>query len=92
LIESTCTGFAEETTVSKLFESTSIKGMILANRFVRSATWEGLAAVDGVVTQRLIDVQTQLALGGVGLIISGHAYVSREGPAGKWQLGVTLTG
>jgi len=74
--------------MSKLFESTSIKEMILANRFVRSATWEGLAAVDGAVTQRLIDVQTQLALGGVGLIISGHAYVSREGQAGNWQLGV----
>jgi 2,4-dienoyl-CoA reductase-like NADH-dependent reductase (Old Yellow Enzyme family) len=74
--------------MSRLFESTSIKEMILANRFVRSATWEGLAADDGAVTPRLVDVQRQLALGGVGLIISGHAYVSREGQAGSWQLGV----
>jgi 2,4-dienoyl-CoA reductase-like NADH-dependent reductase (Old Yellow Enzyme family) len=78
--------------MSKLFESTSIREMTLANRFVRSATWEGLAADDGAVTPRLIDVQTQLALGGVGLIISGHAYVSREGQAGNWQLGVYSDG
>ena len=74
--------------MSRLFESTSIKNMVLANRFVRSATWEGLATDDGAVTPRLIDVQTQLARGGVGLIISGHTYVSREGQAGNWQLGV----
>jgi 2,4-dienoyl-CoA reductase-like NADH-dependent reductase (Old Yellow Enzyme family) len=42
----------------------------------------------------LIDVAVQLARGGVGLIISGHAYVSKEGQAGSWQLGAysdTLT-
>ncbi len=74
--------------MSVLFESTSIRNMTLANRFVRSATWEGMAAEDGAVTSRLVEVQTQLALGGVGLIISGHAYVSREGQAGSRQLGV----
>jgi 2,4-dienoyl-CoA reductase-like NADH-dependent reductase (Old Yellow Enzyme family) len=74
--------------MSKLFETTTIKNLILPNRFVRSATWEGLAADDGAVTQRLIDVAVRLALGGVGLIISGHAYISREGQAGLWQLGV----
>jgi 2,4-dienoyl-CoA reductase-like NADH-dependent reductase (Old Yellow Enzyme family) len=30
----------------------------------------------------------ELAAGGVGLIISGHAFVSREGQAGPWQLGI----
>ncbi len=74
--------------MSGLFESTSIKSMVLENRFVRSATWEGLATDDGAVTPRLVDVQTALARGGIGLIISGHAYVSREGQAGNWQLGV----
>ena len=57
--------------MSVLFASTSIKKMVLSNRFVRSATWEGMAADDGGVTERLIDVQTDLARGGVGLIISG---------------------
>jgi 2,4-dienoyl-CoA reductase-like NADH-dependent reductase (Old Yellow Enzyme family) len=72
--------------MSGLFETTSLRNMTLSNRFVRSATWEGLATPEGEVTPRLIDVQTQLARGGVGLIISGHAFVSQEGRAGRWQL------
>ncbi|MGB5156602.1 NADH:flavin oxidoreductase [Desulfobacterium sp. N47] len=73
--------------MTKLFEETSIKGMILANRFVRSATWEGLAENDGRVTAKLIDCMTDLAKGGVGLIISGHAYVQKQGQASFLQLG-----
>ena len=72
----------------KLFEITTINGMTLENRFVRSATWEGLATDDGFVTDRLIDLSVRLAKGGVGLIITGHAYVSKEGQASPWQLGV----
>ena len=74
--------------MSRLFEKSTINGMTLANRFVRSATWEGMAADDGAVTPRLIDTMVALARGGVGLIISGHAYVHRAGQAGPWQLGV----
>jgi 2,4-dienoyl-CoA reductase-like NADH-dependent reductase (Old Yellow Enzyme family) len=73
--------------MSKLFEKTMINGMALENRFVRSATWEGMATEDGAVTPRLIDCMTTLARGGVGLIISGHTYVHRAGQAGPWQLG-----
>ena len=73
--------------MSKLFEKTAINGMALANRFVRSATWEGLAAEDGAVTPRLMSCMADLAKGGVGLIISGHTYVHRAGQAGPWQLG-----
>jgi len=71
-----------------LFEPTQIKSLTLANRFVRSATWEGLARKDGSATPRLIDIASRLAQGGVGLIITGHAYVSREGQAGGGQLGI----
>ena len=62
--------------------------MKLANRFVRSATWEGMAADDGAVTPRLTQTMIDLAEGGVGLIISGHAYISPEGQAGPWQMGI----
>lgn len=72
----------------KLFNKTTIKSMELANRFVRSATWEGMAETDGSCSQALIDVMVGLAEGGVGLIITGHAYVSPEGQAGPWQIGV----
>jgi 2,4-dienoyl-CoA reductase-like NADH-dependent reductase (Old Yellow Enzyme family) len=73
--------------MSVLFERTEINNMVLANRFVRSATWLGMAAGDGAVTPRLIHTMKTLAEGRVGLIISGHAYVSPEGLAGPWQLG-----
>ena len=74
--------------MSKLFASSTINGMPLANRFVRSATWEGMATSQGAVTPRLIDTLTALARGGVGLIISSHCYVSPEGQGTPWQLGV----
>ncbi|MFO7988423.1 MAG: hypothetical protein R6U16_02945 [Desulfotignum sp.] len=54
--------------MTDLFDTTQINGMTLANRFVRSATWEGMAADDGTVTSRLIDTVTHLAEGGIGLI------------------------
>ncbi|MCX8022461.1 MAG: NADH:flavin oxidoreductase [Syntrophorhabdaceae bacterium] len=71
-----------------LFDVTKINGMILQNRFVRSATWEGLATVDGYVTERLTDFMVNLAKGGVGLIITGHAYIVPEGIAAPNQLGL----
>ncbi len=62
--------------------------MILSNRFVRSATWEGMATTEGAVTPKLIETMTGLARGGVGLIITGHAYIRPEGQAAPWQLGI----
>jgi len=75
--------------MSKLFENTSINSVTLKNRFVRSATFEGMAGVDdGVCTPRLIDLTAELAKGGVGLIITGYAYISQQGKARGGQLGV----
>jgi 2,4-dienoyl-CoA reductase-like NADH-dependent reductase (Old Yellow Enzyme family) len=73
--------------VGKLFESISINGMTLANRFVRSATWEGMAAEDGSCTPKLIELMKQLAEGGVGLIITGLSYITSESQAAPWQMG-----
>jgi 2,4-dienoyl-CoA reductase-like NADH-dependent reductase (Old Yellow Enzyme family) len=74
--------------MSKLFERSVINGMELSNRFVRSATWEGMAAEDGSVTPKLTETLVALAKGGVGLIITSHAYILAEGQAGPWQLGI----
>lgn len=71
-----------------LFDATEINGMSLSNRFVRSATYEGLAAEDGASTPRLTELLVGLASGGVGLIIAGHAFVHPSGRAGPWQLGM----
>jgi 2,4-dienoyl-CoA reductase-like NADH-dependent reductase (Old Yellow Enzyme family) len=74
--------------MSILFEPTEINGLKLPNRFVRSATWEGMATAEGACTPALTAVMARLAEGRVGLIISGHAYVSPEGQAGPRQLGI----
>ncbi|MBI4776222.1 MAG: NADH:flavin oxidoreductase [Deltaproteobacteria bacterium] len=71
-----------------LFESGSIGSLRLSNRFVRSATWSGMASDDGACTSKLTGLKSSLARGGVGLIITGHAYVRPDGQAGPWQLGV----
>jgi 2,4-dienoyl-CoA reductase-like NADH-dependent reductase (Old Yellow Enzyme family) len=71
-----------------LFEPTTISGMLLTNRFVRSATWEGLATADGASTPALHRMMAELAAGGVGLVIPGYAYVSLEGKDAPGQLGV----
>lgn len=72
----------------KLFEATEINGMKLNNRFVRSATWEGMAADDGACTPKLLELMVQLARGGLGLTITSHAYVRSDGQARPWQLGI----
>jgi 2,4-dienoyl-CoA reductase-like NADH-dependent reductase (Old Yellow Enzyme family) len=74
--------------MSILFTETQINGMTLANRFVRSATWSAMAAPEGRCTPQLVDLMTNLARGGVGLMMTGHAYVRQEGQAGPNQLGV----
>jgi len=74
--------------MSRLFESTSLNSMTLKNRFVRSATWEGMAAEDGSCTPQLRDLMAQLAQGDVGLIISSYSYVLPEGKVRIGQLGI----
>lgn len=74
--------------MTKLFSAANIGSMSLRNRTVRSATWEGLAADDGAATPQLIDLMTNLADNDIGLIITGHAFVSPEGRACPWQMGV----
>jgi 2,4-dienoyl-CoA reductase-like NADH-dependent reductase (Old Yellow Enzyme family) len=73
---------------SVLFQSAQIGSLKLPNRFIRSATWEGLAAPDGACTDELVRLMEGLAEGGVGLIISSHAFVRPEGVAVRGQLGI----
>lgn len=70
------------------FESSSIGTLNVKNRFVRSATWEGMAHEDGSCSARLVELTGELARGEVGLIVSSHAFVSPEGQAGPWQLAI----
>jgi len=74
--------------ITGLFETTELNGMTLQNRFVRSATYEAMAGPDGTVKDQLCDYMDELSRGDVGLIISGHAHVTREGQAGPRQMGI----
>jgi len=74
--------------MSRLFESSIINGMELRNRFVRSATWEGMAAEDGGCTPKLIGLLSCLARARLGLIVTSHAYVRTDGQAGPGQIGI----
>lgn len=74
---------------SDLFSPANIGSLELPNRLVRSATAERLATEPvGRATPALAALWTELVLGGVGLIITGHAYVAPEGRAHPEMLGV----
>lgn len=74
--------------MSDIFDTITIKGLTMKNRLVRSATWEGLCDDDGRPTERLIEFYRQLALGGVGLIISGYTFVDRPGKQLPRKMGI----
>ena len=71
--------------IMNMFTSKSIGKLTIKNRIVRSATWEGMA-IEGKVTDQLVDYYEQLAKGGVGLIISSYLYVSPEGRQHNTQI------
>ncbi|MFQ5862354.1 MAG: NADH:flavin oxidoreductase [Candidatus Brocadiales bacterium] len=71
-----------------LFSPIDINSLTLPNRFVRSATNEYMTDNNDYVTDRQATLYEELARGGVGLIITGHAYVRRDGKASKKQAAV----
>ena len=73
---------------SRAFEPITIQGVKIRNRFVRSATWDSSATDDGEVTDISVEMIETLARGGVGLIVTGYAYVSDHGKAAVHQLGI----
>lgn len=74
--------------MARLFQSFRISTLEVPNRMVRSATNMRLAGPSGEVTEDLIEVYGNLAKGGVGLIITGHAYITPQGKVGPGQLGI----
>jgi 2,4-dienoyl-CoA reductase-like NADH-dependent reductase (Old Yellow Enzyme family) len=74
--------------MNKIFEDTRINGMTLKNRLVRSATWEGMCEPDGSPTPKLKECYTDLAKGGVGLIVSGCTFVRPDGKGFPGQMGI----
>ena len=71
-----------------LFAPFAVANLQLRNRFMRSATYDGTADESGAVTEGSLDLYRQLAKGNIGLIVTGHAYISRLGQAGAGQYGI----
>ncbi len=71
--------------MSVLFEPVNLKKMTIRNRFVRSATYDGYADTDGHVTDQQIKLYSDLADGGVGLIISGVTFCHHTGQTAPFQ-------
>ncbi|MBN1307800.1 MAG: NADH:flavin oxidoreductase [Chitinispirillaceae bacterium] len=64
-----------------LFEPAMMGRLSVKNRIVRSATYEGLCDRNGVPTPGYGEMYRALAAGGCGTIITGFAYVTRQGRA-----------
>lgn len=67
-----------------MFTSGMLGKLLLKNRLIRSAVWEGMADENGYVTDALVDCSRNLAKGGVGLVILGYSYIQ---PNGRQQPG-----
>lgn len=74
--------------MSILFQPIKIKDLELRNRFARSATADGCADKVGHITNKHIKMFADLADGGIGLIITGLAYVHHSGQISSTQMSI----
>lgn len=74
--------------MKKLFDKTKINGMQMKNRFFKSASWEALATEDGHMTEELVKIYEDLAKGGVGTILTGYAYVTKDEQPNPKMMGI----
>lgn len=71
-----------------LFTSGTIGSLALSNRLIRSATAEKMADPSGSPRPPLLKLYRDLAQGGVGLIITGHLYISSGGKCHPEMTGI----
>ena len=71
--------------MSRVFETSSISGMSLKNRIIRSATGDGLADSNGRPTEQLVEFYTRLAVGGAGAIITGLTGIQQDGKSSTYH-------
>ncbi|HDS16991.1 MAG TPA: NADH:flavin oxidoreductase [Proteobacteria bacterium] len=64
----------------KLFTPVNLGRLVLKNRFVRSATWDGKGETDGSFSRAQVELYKNLSAGGAGLLTSGYIAVD---PAGR---------
>ncbi len=74
--------------MSILFTPMKIGNLEIKNRFVHSATHEGMTTQSGEITDQLIRRYQNLAKGEIGLIIPGFLYVHPLGRTFTSQAGI----
>lgn len=84
--------FARGEPLSILFSPIKIKNMVVANRFVRSATSDRFTEGAGYTSDRKVALYSELAEGGVGLIISGITSVHPSGQSSVTQASLAADG
>ena len=72
----------------QLFQPTTFCGLSMKNRFFRASVWENLATASGYPTPEIMNIYEALAKGGVGNIITGYAYVTKEEQPNPNMLGI----
>jgi 2,4-dienoyl-CoA reductase-like NADH-dependent reductase (Old Yellow Enzyme family) len=71
----------------KIFSEAQVGSLRLRNRLVRSGTWDVSVVTSGKVSNQVLDLYRELALGGVGVIITGDFAVMPPGLYDGEQLG-----
>jgi len=69
-----------------IFESTSLAGIKLKNRIIRSATHEGMADEKGFPTEKLKKLYIRLAKGAAGAIVTGYAAIQADGKSSFFNM------
>lgn len=71
-----------------LFDKTTLNGMKMKNRFIRSGLYTGLAGENGRLTPEIYKIYEDLAKGGVGTIITGYCYIKEDDQANQNMVGI----
>ena len=74
--------------MKSILDSVKLGKLSLANRIVRSATYEGMAKDTGEITPQLLKIYSDLAANKIGLIITSGAYIMSEGKGMPGMLGI----
>ena len=64
--------------MKNLFDETKLGGVTLRNRAWRSATWLALAGRNGEVTDGIVRTYTELARGGVAMLVTGLTSIAQD--------------
>ena len=60
----------------QILEPLKLNNLTLKNRLLRSATWEGIASLDGSIDEKIYNIYEEVSKGGIGGIISGFTSVA----------------